>query len=448
MSNPSRPSGGGRSHRSADGLGCRWLTVAVLVLGVLLLARAQRYYGGLLRGWDAQHYYALAHSIVFDRDLDITANLEATPFSEPFDRDGNGTFESARRDAGGRILSIYPVGLSLVETPFLALGHGARRTLAAVGFISARPLGYGDVEIWAVALGLLLIFAVGCRLLCVILHPHVPSPWRELAIIAAWSGTSLLFYSAIFPFMAHAVAFTLVVWTVYVAESVRTGARPVRALSSVGVGLALLYLVRPQELLIGVPLLLLLAPVARRPLGRWAPWAALALAAVAAAIGLQAAVHTHVAGNWAQNLTQMRSFGWWHPALRIVLISPARGLLWVSPVVLLAMLGFVVTRPAALPPPFAVFALHGLIQIYAIASWRSPDQGDAFGARMWAECAGAVACGLGLLYLHSGPRQRLLAAAATVICLAWTNRLLVLYMSGRLPLDLSHAECVRRALGV
>jgi hypothetical protein len=161
------------------GIPCRWVAVAVMLLGVLILARAQRYYGGLLRGWDAQHYYALAHSIVFDRDLDITGNLEATPFSEPFDRDANGSFEAALRDRNGRIVSPYPVGLSLLEVPFLAVGHGVRRALAACGITSTRPPGYGDVEIWSVALGLLATCAVGCHLLCVLLRPYVPSPWRE-----------------------------------------------------------------------------------------------------------------------------------------------------------------------------------------------------------------------------------------------------------------------------
>lgn len=446
MSDGSGPS---RSGASCDGgIPCRWVAVAVLLLGVLILARAQRYYGGLLRGWDAQHYYALAHSIVFDRDVDITGNLEATPFSEAFDRDGNGSFEAVDRDQNGRIVSKYPAGLSLLEVPFLAIGHGVRRALAAGGITSARPPGYGDVEIWAVALGLLATCAVGCHLLCVILRPYVPSPWRELAIIAAWSGTSLMYYAAVFPFMAHAVGFTLVVWTVYVAESVRTGTRPVRSLWGVGVGLALLYLLRPQEVLIGLPLLLLLRPVADQPAHRWAPWAAAALVAVVAAIVLQAWVHAEMAGNWTANLAMEAEFRWWHPDFRTVLISPARGLLWISPIVLLALLGFAIPAPAGLPPAFAVFALHGLMQIVVIACWRAPQQGDAFGARMWAECAAAVACGLGLLYARGGPLQRLLATIATATCLAWTNRLLMLYVSGRLPLDVSYAECVRRALGV
>jgi hypothetical protein len=39
------------------------------------------------------------------------------------------------------------------------------------------------------------------------------------------------------------------------------------------------------------------------------------------------------------------------------------------------------------------------------------------------------------VYVRGGSLQRWLAAIATAICLAWTNRLLMLRVSGRLPLD-------------
>ena len=94
------------------------LTIAgIFLVGVAGLARTERYFGSLLRGWDAQFYYACAHSLVFDRDLDITNNLESTPYAAPFDRDNqlredaislHSTSEDAgrsrpNRDAKGKI---------------------------------------------------------------------------------------------------------------------------------------------------------------------------------------------------------------------------------------------------------------------------------------------------------------------------------------------------------
>ena len=96
------------------------------VLGLLVLARSHRFTGTLLHGWDAHFYYSAAHSLVFDADLDITNNLFATPWRHPFDRDANGSFEAVPRRADGHTVNKYPLGLSLIEAPFLALGHGLR----------------------------------------------------------------------------------------------------------------------------------------------------------------------------------------------------------------------------------------------------------------------------------------------------------------------------------
>ncbi len=443
-----------RGHRTPHGThppsGGRWVAVAIIVVGVAVLARTQRYYGTLLRGWDAQHYYAHAHSLVFDRDADITNNLQLTPFTAPFDRDADGYLEAVSRDANGKITSPYPVGLSLIEAPFLALGHGARGGLAALGLPSSRPPGYSDVEIWAVALGLLAIFAIGVQLLDEILRPYVPSPGREAALAAAWWGTSLLYYSAVFPFMAHAVGFTLVVWTVSIGQSIFAGTRSPRSLWLLGFALACLYLVRPQQVTIALPLVLLLWPMVKRPVGQWAGWASAAIGTLAIAIAFQAWIHSQLGGAWAVNAYAPHGgrFDWLHPALGTVLLSPARGLLWCSPIVLVAAIGFATTAARDVPRSFAVFALQGLIQLYVIACWSRPEQGDSFGVRMWSEGAGAVACGVGLLSLRRSAAARLLVWTAVGVCLLWTNRLLVLYVSGRLRMGISYAECLRLVLGV
>ena len=438
-----------RRHPAPRGSRRWWVAAAVIVVGVAVLARTQRYYGGLLRGWDAQHYYACAHSLVFDRDLDITNNLEATPFTAPFDRDGDGYFEAVRRAANGRITSPYPVGLSLLEAPFLALGHSVRRGLTALGIESSRPPGYSDVEIWAVALGLLAIFAIGILLLDEILRPYVPSPGREVALAAAWWGTSLLYYSSVFPFMAHNVGFALVVWTVSLGQAIGAGTRRPRAVWLLGFALACLYLVRPQQITIALPLVLLVRPMAKRPVRQWAGWAAAAMGTLAIAIVVQAWIHAQLGGAWAINAyaSQGGRFDWLHPAFGTVLLSPARGVLWCSPIVLVAAIGFAATPARAVPRSFAVFALQGLIQLYLIACWSRPEQGDAFGARMWSECAGAVACGVGLLSLRRSAAARLLAWAAVAVCMLWTTRLLVLYVSGRLRVGMSYAECLRLVFG-
>jgi len=424
-----------------------WVAVAVFVVGVAVLARAQRYFGSLLSGWDAQHYYAAARSIVLDRDLDITNDLEATPFTRPFDRDADGYLEAPNRDANGRIISRYPIGLPLIEAPWLALGHGTRRVLAAMGLSSSRPVGYADVEIWTVALGLLAVFAIGMQLLHALLCPHVPAPWREVALVAAWWGTSLLYYSSVFPFMAHATGFALVVWTVWIAASIGAGTKSPRSLPLLGFALGALYCVRQQQVVLAAPLLLLLAPLRAQPPRRWVGWALVGIAVFVLCAALQAWAHEQLGSGWASDFSRNSWFDWLHPDFWTVLISPARGLLWISPIVVLAIVGFLVTPPRTVPRPFAVFALSGLIGIYVIGCWHAADQSDSFGIRMWCESAGAVACGVGLLYRQRSATTKLLISVAIGACLLWTNRLLYLYMNGHLHIGMSHAECLRQVFG-
>lgn len=423
-----------RASRHAAATRAPLVGVALFLVGVAVLARTQAYYGGLLRGWDAQFYYAAARSIALDGDLDVTNDLQAAPHSAPFDRDGDGSLEMVPRAPSGRIVSIYPIGLSLIEAPFLVLGHGLRGALAMFDLSWPEPPGFSAVEIWAVALGLLAVFAIGGQLLDAILRPHVGSPWRQLALFATWWGTSLLFYSAVFPFMAHAVGFTLVVWIVWLGWRIGAGICATNRLWLLGVALGALYLVRQQQMVIVLPLLLVLAPLRGRPARTWSGWGAAGLATALALVAVQAWVHSRLGNSWQDDAWRLARFDWLHPDLWTVLLSPARGLLSMNPVVLLAAGGFLATPLRQLPRPFAVFAVLAVLQMYLIACWPYPHQGDAFGSRMWVECTGAVACGVALLYRRTALAGRLLISAALLVCVAWTTRLLILYVTGHLPL--------------
>jgi hypothetical protein len=424
-----------------------WFGVAVFAVGLLALARAQQFYGSLLRGWDAQFYYAEARSIVFDRDLDLTGDLQQTLDPVPFDADHDGTFEKVRRTATGRIRSSYPIGLSLLEIPGLVLGHGLRRALCGVGICSTQLAGFAAVEIWSVALWLLAVFAVGAQVLDELLRRYVRSPWREGSVLAAWFGTSLFYYSSIFPFMTHAAGFSFVVFTIFIAERIRSGETGLGRFLFLGLLLGMLFMLRTQQLTILLPVALMLGPfLHRRPPG-WVGALAVCGGTLLALVAVQGWFYSHTAGEWALKGYMRGGFSWSEPALGMALLNPARGLLWISPIVLLAGLGFATTAPRNVPASFAAFALQGVMQVYVIASWSTPHQGDAFGLRMWSECAAAVACGLSLLYMRAAPLRKLVVTTAAVGCVAWTTRLLVVYVTGGLSVGISYGECARQALG-
>jgi hypothetical protein len=420
-----------------------WFAGIVFLLGLCAMARAYQYYGHLLSGWDAQFYYAAARSIVFDHDLDITSNLEATPFSAPFDRDKVGDFNSPKlpRDDKHRIINKYPIGMSIIEVPFLTLGYGIRHCLVMGGIRYPEPCGYSPIEIWTVAVSLLAIFAIGMQVLNTLLNPYILSPWKEIAILAAWFGTSLFYYSSIFPFMTHAVAFTLVVWIIYISRNLVDNNTPNnRELILLGIGLACLFLVRPQQILLALILVPFTFRILVKPWRTWLYGALIGLAFLASGLFIQALVNYYSIGRWTLNAYSQvgEGFSWLHPAFYVVLISPTRGLFWMSPITLLAAIGFFLTKPEKIPRIFMVFLFNGILQIYVISCWWSSGQGDAFGARMWSECAGAVACGIALLYNMRSGYTKLYIALCSAILVIWNAGLMYLYISG--PLRDSHEQ--------
>jgi hypothetical protein len=422
----------------------RWELVVcglVLVISAGVFAKAAGYYGRALRGWDAQFYYAAAASVVADRDLDLTNQLEHTPYPEPFLKDG--TLDLPRR-GDGKVASKYPLGLSLVEVPFLAVGKLVR---AAAGSAQPRPPGYSDAEIATVGGGLLLAFAAGVWSLLRLLGRVVPPAWAVVAFAAAWAGTSLLYYSAVFPFMAHAVGFALVVWAVYVADGIGEGETN-RRLAALGVYGGLLFLVRPQQVFLGLVLVLWKGrAVARLPRAEYARGLVLGAAAFLGCVALHVLFIHQQFGTWSLSgyAAGGEGFDWLHPRFGPVLVGPTRGVLVYSPVVVLAAVGYLLGRRAV--PGFAwVFAVHAIIQVYVVACWSSPDQGNAFGGRMLCEAVPAVAAGLALLYRSARDRGRgmaLIALASTAAAVLWTLWLMAWFIRGDLSYPATYSDLLR-----
>ena len=408
----------------------RWVFVAVVAVSLLALARTQLYYGTLYHGWDAQFYYATARSIVLDGDLDLTNDLLETPAPKSFDPDNDGTFRLLERLPDGRVWSKYPVGMSLVEAPLVAAGRAIRATAGAAGVeVTGRP-GYSQLELWTVAVGLVLLFAAGLTELYRLLADEFDPTAAAVGVVGGWAGTSLFFYSAVFPYMSHAVSFALLVAVMRTARDLACGAPANRGVALLGLTLGALFLVRPQQVVIVAFLLPTLLRIARdRPLRSWAPGAAVGFAAGAALVATQLAFNYSQRGVWSLNgyAAGGEGFNFARPDLSIVLFSESRGLLRFSPVVLLAAVGYAMSWRTL--PVFAwATGLNLLAQIYLIASWSSPDQGISFGGRMWSDNAAAVGVGLAALMGKLPKEGRWAVAALSCAAVGWTTVLMVRYI--------------------
>ena len=408
----------------------RWVFLAAVGVSLLALARTQLYYGTLYHGWDAQFYYAMGRSIAFDGDVDLTNDLLATPAPKPFDPDKDGSFRLLQRLPDGRVWSKYPVGMSLVEAPLLVAGRLIRAAAEAVGVEVAGPPGYSQLELWTVAVGLVLLFAWGLtELYRILAAEYGPTP-AAVGVVGCWAGTSLFFYSAVFPYMAHAVSFALLVAVMRVARDLANGAPANRGVALLGLALGALFLVRPQQVVIAAFLLPTLLRIARdRPLQSWALGAAVGFVVGLAMVAAQLAFNYSQRGVWSLSgyAAGGEGFDFTNPNLSMVLVSESRGLLRYSPVVVLAAAGCLL-RWRELPVYAWAAVANALVQLYVIASWSSPEQGEAFGARMWSDNAAAVAIGVAALVAKLPPADRRAATVAAAASIGWTTLLMVRYV--------------------
>lgn len=411
----------------------RWWAAAVVAFvvaaaSVAMSSAATQRMGisSLLRGWDAQFYYAAARSLMYQGDLDVSDDLLLSPGVRDFDRDGDGVLEVPAKDSRGRVINKYPIGLSLLEVPWLA-ASGAIRRLPGLepGGESAAP-GYSASEVLFTATGLVWLVILGLLLLYRVANEYAPPAWATAAVLATVACTPLLYYSTITPFMSHGPAMALVVAIVYVLQRIEHDRIVTdRQLVAVAALAALLFLVRPQQvLLIGLAAPIFL-PVLRKH-SRWQRRLVVPAVLFSLAPLLMLAVNWSQGGRLTLNAYAAagEGFSWLSPAFYRVLLSADRGLIWMSPIVLVAILGYFRPPVREYRVPWIVLA-HGVLQLYLIMTWSSPDQGDSFGARMWIESLPAVTIGLAFLLTGLGRAGRVTVLAVVAVFAAWNAGLML-----------------------
>ena len=412
----------------------RYLPIALfalwLAIGLAGLIRAQKYYGSIYRGWDAQFYYSLSHSLVFDADLDITNNIRDTPFPQPFDQAGDGTWADAPRGSDGRIPSKYPIGLSLIEVPFLAIGAVLRSLLTDVGVEFTAKRGYSALELWSVAVGMMALFTASMVLLFRQLAPAFGRMPAAVAVSSAWLGTSLFYYASIFPFMAHAMSYAALVGVLAATKTWQERGANWRHAVMIGLAIGAAFLIRPQQVAVIVPTLAVLAwQGSVRKDYRPTPYSLLICAVVAAFVLLHLVWVRSQFGQWAVSgyAVGKEGFNWTSPDFGTVLVSHARGLFVHSPIAVLGILGWVLAakRLSAYQVPSV---LNAIMQVYIVSAWSSPEQGHSFGARMLSDNSEAMAVGIGLLLTMARGVNRWILVAAIVLCVAWTCWKLAMYV--------------------
>lgn len=353
----------------------RWFVPAVLALG--LLAEVALYRAGLadqpIRS-DGVSYYVYLPSVLLHGSPDLSA-LAADTYGGHFPG-FTGIREWPNTSAW---LNPHPIGVAMLMAPFFLVAH------VLTLWSNLPPDGFSRYYQIAAAVSGLCYGAAGLWLLQRLLARHAGAGVALATVACITFGTNLFHYMTYDAGYSHAYAFFLLTALLVVTE--RWYESPTAATSAgLGAIAGLLVVTRHSH---GV---FLLVPVVYglgvnstagdrlRLLQRHAASLVTAAGAAMMFIVPQLALYKAVTGFWFTTgyALHPQVLDLWHPKWFQVLISPARGVFFWSPILLLSLVGVFVARRGAkrhLVATIVTLPVH----TWLVASWY--EFGGSFGHR-------------------------------------------------------------------
>jgi hypothetical protein len=271
---------------------------------------------------------------------------------------------------------------------------------------------------------------------------------EALAAAVVWAATPLTFYMYVSPPFSHACSAFAVAAFVLAWLRVRR-AWSVGGLVLLGALAALMTMVREQDAFFAfgpaVDFLWAFVGAGKKRLALVAG-AAAGAAAFAVAFLPQALAYLALNGRIGPSQIVSRKMYWWAPHAWQVLASPEHGLLFWTPLVVLAIAGVVAWAARAgdrRVVAIAVLVMFGL-QVYISGSVESWTAAGSFGHRRFLGTTVVLVTGLCALWRAAGTRRgRTMMAVAVVLCAWWNVALMIQFGTGLM--DRQRLELARNA---
>ena len=356
-----------------------WLFCSLFIATIAFgpLPRWNTRNSGAVIGWDVSGYYLYLPAIFIHHDI------KDLQFKDQMMRDYAPTpdFQQAFRHPGsGHYVMKYSAGMAVQYLPFFLAAHALAAPLGypADGFSPPYQLAILGASVLMAILGLALVRRA--------LRPRFGEWPTALTLLGIVLGTNYLDYSAIGGAMTHNWLFTWYAMLLLLTPAFYRQPSRGRALA-IGAIVGLMALTRPTELLaLLIPLFWGLrptGPAVRERLAFWRQHWGLLLAAGlvgAAILSIQPLYWHYVSGDWVVYSYQQQGFSWLRPHLWDGIFSFKSGWLLYSPLLLVALLGFIALRrqqPAAFWPLLAFIALF----TYVTFAWDEWLYGGSLGQR-------------------------------------------------------------------
>ena len=382
---------------------------------------------------DGFSYYVYLPSWLLYGDTSLDAVARTFPSREYAD------FTGIRRWPGtNRWVNPHPMGEAILTAPFFVAAHVLTRVTGGNtdGFSVYYQHGAGLAGLAYLLAGLAVVRRLLLR--------HFPPGVALATLIAMTWGTNLFHYGVYDSVFSHIYSFCLIAVLVAVTESWwhrPTAARSL-ALGATAAGIfltrhtnALFFLIVP---LYGVTNLRALRERGAEIVQRWQP---VLVAACVALVGVlpQLLLYKSATGQWLASpygaLEAGFTFG--SPHLFDVLFGTQKGLFFWSPVLLFALVGWIV---ASGWPETLVWASGLILTITTlmIASWFDWQFGGSYGHRGFTDAFAIVAVFMATCFAWVSERRNHAATTATAVCVALMVLLsiaqMIQYWIGVLPI--------------
>lgn len=398
-------------------------------------------------GTDSNCYYAFAHSLCFDRDVNFLNQYAFIIRTQP-DWQGGAFREFIARNPG-KGENPFPAGTGLAAIPFLAVTQAVVLLLKMAGFVgNVSPFALIYVLAFYTAQ---ITYGLGAIWLVLrFLGKHF-DPWPSRFAVAATvlCGPTIYYflYDQGMPHLAGAffAALTVLAWSNWRAARKSRPAALWALVAGLGYGMAVS--VRPYNaplvLLLAEPLFCALCPVAVREPKPVVMKSRVAIATVIAAIGAligflpQLLVWHAQYGTWIAN-QQGHTFRLLPPHLLKVLFSRRHGLFFWSPFFVAAFAGLILAmRTRRRMSVLLLLVFCGTW--WMMGNWRVWWLGVSFGMRGFIDLMYVFAFGFAALVtwmLHIYPRRARLVAVELMLLFTLLNvHLMTAWRSGAILVD-------------
>ncbi len=325
--------------------------------------------------WDVSGYYLYLPAIFIYDDLD---NLEFLPeIIEKYTP--SPSIDQAYQAANGNMVMKYSAGMAVLYSPAFFISHAIAKITdyPADGFSLPYQAG---IHWWSV-----FIAVVGLFFLKKILSRYFDESTAGWSLILITFGTNFLNYSTFDAANTHDYLFTIMAVLTWCSIQFHDSYRWKYAIG-IGLSIGLAALTRPTEVLFAmIPVLwgvYDLESLKERinTLLKQFPKIIVAVLIVAAIGSIQLIYWKTVSGNWLEYSYQDQGFSFLHPHFLDVFFSYRKGWLIYTPIMTLALLGFVFLLKNH-KKLFPIIFFFFLINTWIICAWDIWWYGGAFGQR-------------------------------------------------------------------